>query len=169
VYIFHFLSSSSLTENCQILTAEILIFFSNIVLKCKHLLESQFKGKRGMLLVGLSPPPLLLWMVAKAREKAWDNQSTIQCLPCVAQLMTDGLLFIIFKKAGKPISSQLSSSCQGNRYSTERGRRNGPSITVGSLSSSQPSEPPCWASPLAFGLIGQSSVYWNWGPLLHAV
>ena len=38
-----------------------------------------------------------------------------------------------------------------------KGRRYGPSITynitpAGSLSSSQPGGPPCWASPLAFGL-----------------
>ncbi len=61
------------------------------------------------------------------------------------------------------ISSQLGSSCRSNRYFMDgKGRRYGPSITDkitpdGSLSNSQPGGPPCWASPLSFGLIGYTS------------
>jgi hypothetical protein len=51
--------------------------------------------------------------------------------------------------AGNSISSQLGSSCEDGTD---------PSITykitpAGSHSSTQPGGPPCWASPLAFGLI----------------
>ncbi len=56
----------------------------------------------------------------------------------------------------------MDSSCQGKWYITEKtGSMACPvSITYkitpsGSLSSSQPGGPPCWASPLAFGLIGR--------------
>ncbi len=55
--------------------------------------------------------------------------------------------------AGKSISSQLGSSCQGNRYGTEKvgGMARPSQITlVGSLSSSQQGGPPCWANPLSF-------------------
>jgi len=60
--------------------------------------------------------------------------------------------------AGIAISSQLGSSCQGNRYGAEKAGGTAPSIMykitpAGSLSSSQPCGPPCWASPLAFSLI----------------
>ncbi len=53
------------------------------------------------------------------------------------------------------------SFCQGNRCGTEKAG-DGLSITykitpTRSLSSSQPGEPPCWTSPLAFGLIGRGA------------
>jgi hypothetical protein len=64
--------------------------------------------------------------------------------------------------SGNSISSQLSSSWQGNRHGAEKadGTTVWTSITdkitpAGSLSSSQPGGTPCWASPLAFGLIGR--------------
>jgi hypothetical protein len=68
------------------------------------------------------------------------------------------------KAAGNSISSHLGSSCQDNRYGTENVYgtvRCGPSITdkitpVGSLSSSQPGGPPCWASSLVFPSLGIS-------------
>jgi hypothetical protein len=60
--------------------------------------------------------------------------------------------------AGIAKSSQLSSPRPGQAV---RSVIDCPSRTkshpAGSLSSSQPSGPPCWASPLAFGLIGQAS------------
>ncbi len=46
------------------------------------------------------------------------------------------------REAGNSISSQLGSSCEGNRYCTEKAGG-----TAGG--------PPWWASPLAFGLIGE--------------
>jgi hypothetical protein len=55
--------------------------------------------------------------------------------------------------AANSISSQLGSSCQGNRYGTEKTDGTARLSHKKSLSSSQPSRPPCWASPLAFGLI----------------
>jgi hypothetical protein len=55
--------------------------------------------------------------------------------------------------AGQLLSGQPVRSGKAKRY--------GPSITykitpAGSLSSSQPGGPPCWTSPLAFGLIGRN-------------
>ncbi len=57
--------------------------------------------------------------------------------------------------AGNAISSQLGSSCPGISYSTARqAETDRPSRTkshpAGSLSSSQPGGPPCWASPLVY-------------------
>jgi hypothetical protein len=46
--------------------------------------------------------------------------------------------------AGNSISSQLGSSCQGNRYGKEKA----------GTCRSQPGGPTCWANPLALGLIG---------------
>jgi hypothetical protein len=59
--------------------------------------------------------------------------------------------------AGNYISTLQRLSGQPVRYG--KSRRYLPSITykitpAGSLSSSQPGGPPCWTSPLAFGLIG---------------
>jgi hypothetical protein len=57
--------------------------------------------------------------------------------------------------AGNSISSQLGNLLSGQPVRYEKGKRYGRFITpAGSLSSSQPGGPPCWASPLAFGLIG---------------
>jgi hypothetical protein len=50
--------------------------------------------------------------------------------------------------AGNSVSSQVGSSCQGNWYGKEKAG----GTLGGSHSSSQPGGPPCWASPLAFGL-----------------
>ena len=75
--------------------------------------------------------------------------------------MTDGwtVVYIYFITAARnSISSQLGSSCQGNRYQCRKGRQQGLSIIykitpAGSLSPSQPGGQPCRASPLAFSLI----------------
>jgi hypothetical protein len=101
------------------LTAEILIFFSNIVLKCKHLLDSQFKGKRRNVVGGLIPPSPSFADGGQSQRKGM-GQLEYQSMPSLRGVAHDGwfCVFIIFKKAGKPISSQLSSSCQGNWYST---------------------------------------------------
>ncbi len=64
--------------------------------------------------------------------------------------------------AGNSMRRQLGSSCHGNRYCTERQEVRPvyhKSTFARSLSSRQPVGPPCWASPLAFGLIG---LYENW-------
>ncbi len=82
--------------------------------------------------------------------------------PSISEKKTWGLLIVyIFYiiAAGNSISSQLGGPCQGNRYGWEKaGGTARPSCTkptpAGSLSSSQPGGPPCWASPLAFGLTG---------------
>ena len=58
-------------------------------------------------------------------------------------------------------SSQLGSSCKGNRYCTEKADgTTRPSRTKLSLRGHSPPArggPPCWTSHLAFGLIG-----WKW-------
>ncbi len=79
--------------------------------------------------------------------------------------------------AGDSICSQLGSSFRASDTVLGKGRRYGPSITykippAGSLSSSQPGGPPCWASPLAFGLIvpnlcSQLRVFRNTVPVCH--
>jgi hypothetical protein len=69
------------------------------------------------------------------------------------------------------LTAEQLLSGQPVRYG--KSRRYGPSITykitpAGSLSSSQPGGPPCWASPLAFGLIDDNlflslSFFWVGG------
>ncbi len=65
------------------------------------------------------------------------------------------------------LSSQLGSSFQGMQLVvSRRGRRYRTSITckitpAGSLSSGQPGARPCWASTLAFGLIGTNQTNMN--------
>ncbi len=61
---------------------------------------------------------------------------------------------------GNYISSQVGSSCQGNRYGMEMaGGTARPSRTKSLLPGHsppcQPGGPPCWAGPLAFGLIDE--------------
>ncbi len=60
--------------------------------------------------------------------------------------------------AGNSISSQLGSSCQGNRCGTEKAEGTAVNyvqiLPARSLSSLKPDGPPCWVSPLAFALIG---------------
>ncbi len=68
--------------------------------------------------------------------------------------------FYFMTSAWNSIRPQLGIFCQDNRYGTEKAcgtarPSHTKSITpTGSLSSSQSGGPPCWASPLAFGLIG---------------
>jgi hypothetical protein len=83
-------------------------------------------------------------------------------MPSLLDIAHDGWLctmYIVFITAARnSVSSQLGSCCQGNLYVTEKADGTPrPSHTksctpAGSLSSSQPGGPPCWASPLAFGL-----------------
>ncbi len=103
------------------------------------------------------------------REKAWVYQSTRPCLamPCVTQLMTDGCVIYYITAAGKfhQLAAGQLLSAQPVLYG--KGRQYGPKITykitpAGSLSSSQPGGPPCWASPLSFGLIGCDLRLWHW-------
>ncbi len=75
--------------------------------------------------------------------------------------MTDGCVHLLqyITAAGNFISSQLGSSCQGNRYGTQKaGGTARTSCTKshlpGSLSSSPPGGPSCWTRPLAFSSIG---------------
>jgi hypothetical protein len=93
-------------------------------------------------------------------------------MPSLRDVAHNGCIAWIYYKtgAGNSIGSQLGSSCQCNRYGTEKCRRYGPSIThkitpAGSLYSSQPGGPPWWASPLAFGLFRQEILL----PLLKAL
>jgi hypothetical protein len=62
--------------------------------------------------------------------------------------------------AGNSISSQLGSSCQGNRYSTKRAGSTSITYKITpavSLSSRQPGGPPCWTmQPSPFGFIVQT-------------
>jgi hypothetical protein len=73
--------------------------------------------------------------------------------------MTDGCVHLLYNS-----SWEFHQLAAGQLLSTQpvhygKDRRYGPSLTckitpAGSLSSSQPGGPPCWANPLAFGLIG---------------
>ncbi len=86
-------------------------------------------------------------------------------MPFLRDVAHDGWLGTYITTAGNSISSQLGSSCQGGWYGTRgKGRRCCPSIThkitpAGSLSSSRQGGQLCWASPLAFGLIGCHSFH----------
>jgi hypothetical protein len=74
--------------------------------------------------------------------------------------------------AGNFINSKLGSSCQGNRYGTEKA---GPSFTykithAGTSTSNQPGGLPCWAaSPQAFGLIAYDikKAWYSFHSLFH--
>ncbi len=80
--------------------------------------------------------------------------------------------------AGNSVSLQPGHLLSGQPVWYRKGRRYGPSITykithAGSLSSSHPGGLPCWASPLAFGLIdprlGRTTEYTELHPLLSGV
>jgi hypothetical protein len=73
--------------------------------------------------------------------------------------MTDSYVHLLYNSGWKfhQLAARQLLSGQPVRYG--KGMQYGPSITykftpAGSLSSSQPGGLPCWASPLAFGLIG---------------
>ena len=65
--------------------------------------------------------------------------------------------------AGNSISSQLGSSCQGNRYSKKR-QAVRPVHHIQNHACRVTLLQPCWASPLAFGLIGCNRD-WFWMPI----
>ncbi len=74
--------------------------------------------------------------------------------------------------AGNSISSQLGSSCHGNRYGAEKASDTARPLRKNSHLSGYSSPvgqagPPCWASPLSFGLIGLGCQCWTsvHGPL----
>ncbi len=89
-----------------------------------------------------------------------------QAVPSLCEVAHDGYTVYIYNitAEGNSISSHLGISCQGNQYGTKKA-----DVTVikdkitpaGSLSSSQPGGPPCWFSPLAFGLIDRK---WRLAP-----
>jgi hypothetical protein len=84
-----------------------------------------------------------------------------QALPSVRDVAHDGVLYTF---------SDRSALYRGKSWSAMAGGMDRPSRTkshpAGSLSSSQPGGSPCWAGPLAFGLIGDNSFSPHPSPLL---
>jgi hypothetical protein len=76
----------------------------------------------------------------------------LEYLPCVTQLMTVFFVQLVIEQP---------QTVKGNWWSVMAGGMDRPSCTkshpAASLSSSQSRGPPCWAGPLAFGLIGDNS------------
>ncbi len=85
-----------------------------------------------------------------------------QAMPSSHEVTHDGWLFSLLNNSSWKFHQLAAGQLlpgQPVRYG--KGRRYGPSITykitpAGSLSSSQPGGPPCWASPLVFGLTGRN-------------
>ncbi len=74
--------------------------------------------------------------------------------------MRDGCVHLLYNNSWKFHQLAARQLLSGQPVLYGKGRRYGPSITykitpAGPLSSSQPGGPPCWASPLVFGLIGE--------------
>jgi hypothetical protein len=74
------------------------------------------------------------------------------------------LSFLVFNGTNIDLREHLESCFASGVVRHRAGGRNRPSRTksrpAGSLSSSQPGGPPCWASPLAFGLTGDVNLLW---------
>jgi hypothetical protein len=69
--------------------------------------------------------------------------------------MADGCVHLLYKSCWKFRQLAAGPLLSGPPVQYRKGKQHGFKITpAGSLSSSQPGGPPCWASPLAFGLIG---------------
>jgi hypothetical protein len=101
---------------------------------------------------------------AEQREGMGLYQSTRPCLPCVRQLKADCCVHLLCNSRWKFHQLAAGQLMLGQPVRYGKGRRHGPSITykitsAASLSSSQPGGPPCWTSPLAFGLIRANDGY----------
>jgi hypothetical protein len=81
------------------------------------------------------------------------------CLPCATVFCVHSVLEHQQQQLDLLAAEQLQTRASGTVH---EGRWHGPSISskthlAGSLSFSQPGEPPCWVISLAFGLIGLQS------------
>ncbi len=99
-------------------------------------------------------PPCMWYFIYNQRESMGLLENEAMAMPSLRDVAQDGWLctFIIWKLDIPTSRSWAAPVTATERYG--KGRRYGPSIKhAGSLSSSQPGGPPCWTSPLFFGLI----------------
>jgi hypothetical protein len=103
-----------------------------------------------------------MYVIHHCSSTTWLDLIHYLAAPSLRDIAHDGCLCTLYNIAAaeNSISSQLGSSCQGNRYCTEQvGSTARPSRTKSHLPGhSLPAarQPSCWDSPLAFGLIGSA-------------
>ncbi len=108
---------------------------------------------------------ILIIVIVIITEKTWVYWSPRPYLPCVTKLMTDGCEHLLYNSSWKFHQLAAGQLLLGQPVRYGKGRLL--SITykitpAGSLSSSRPGGPPCWASPRAFGLIGHNACSIQW-------
>ncbi len=95
----------------------------------------------------------------------WDNLGPpppVYMPDIVTAIMTDDCIHLLYNSSWKFLQHAAEHLLSGQPVRYGKWRRHGPSITnkitpAGSISYSQPRRPPCWTSPLAFGLIGYNN------------
>ncbi len=105
------------------------------------------------------------------KEEAWVYQSTMPCLSCLTQLMMDGWVHLLNNSSWKFHQLAAGQLLLGQlvRYGKDSLSITYKITPAESLSSSQPGGPPCWASPLAFGLIGYNPLSRQCTILLYVI
>ncbi len=103
----------------------------------------------------------ITWSSLPERRNESTRVPCRHCLPCVTLLMTDGCVHLLYNSCRKFHQLAAGQLLSGQPVRYGKARRYGQSITfkitpAESHSSRQPGGPPCWTSPLAFGLLGHS-------------
>jgi hypothetical protein len=96
------------------------------------------------------PPPTRIFLRPKRRH---DSLLESHAMPSLRDLAHDGVLCIFSNRSAPDRAKWWPVG------SVRAGGMDRPSHPAGSLSSSQPGGPPCWARPLFFGLIGSIHTY----------